>query len=641
MVWLLFLLLSAVALAAPVIHDFDQETPVSPDKPSWSAKIVQKFESAEQAQEFARTNGLQYVGPAHLGSPFHVFEPGAGLAGRAPEGVPAPEKIVQRHPRVPGGHRASHARDVGVFGMRNSPSGIDRQWSLQTETVFGVNHANLEAVPAWKRGWRGTGAKVLIVDNGVQREHEDLAGAVLPLCSRSVVPGDERPSDPSPEVMPNGRVEATHGTMCAGIIAGRNDTNQRCGMGVAPDAGLCAIKLYGEGGYVTDSMESGALFCGDCTVVSVSFGPNDYSGEFGGPGQATQHTLYQMSREARGGRGVPIVWAGGNGGDRLYRDTSNADAYANSVYVIAVGAIADDRVVARYSEPGENIMLVGPSSGGWNGILTAFPSASHVECTSTMGGTSAVAPAIAGLSAVVLAQVPGLTSRQLEHVLVLSTQQRMKDEALYAQTHATGGYFLGDRGSEFPWKVNGAGLAHSGLLGFGVPSVVRAVEMAMRTDMYWHNLPEQRWTMKRYTLGDGKVSASSTQVFTEHIAGSGTLRYVERVQLQVSLDAPSTLAPLRIEVESPAGTVSRVWPETRHTQTSMRWVLSSVAFWNERAEGPWKVRFINGGAQRAMVHALALTVHGYGDVVTGRSDNLVFERIFTPGTTTTDMRELV
>ena len=636
--WLFLFLLAASAFAGPTLHDLDQEEGVESE--AHSGRVVQKFASAAGAEEFARAHGLVHLGAAHPGSPFHVFAADPAAAGRA-AGEPLPtEKVVQRHPRVPGGRRGTHARDVGVFGMRNQPGGLDRQWHLQPDSVYGAERVHYNARAAWARGWRGQGAKVLIVDDGVQRDHEDLAGAVLPACSRSVVPGDARPLDPSPAEV-GGRIAEYHGTACAGIIAARNDTGQRCGMGVAPEAGLCAVKLYGETGYVTDSIEAGALFCGDCTAVSISYGPNDYTSTFGGPGPAAQHAIYQMAREARGGRGIPIVWAGGNGGDPQHLDTSNADGYANSVYVLAVGAVADDRTTAYYSEPGENLLLAGPSSGGWNGIYTTYATGAKVDCFGQMGGTSAVAPGIAGLAALVLAAVPTLTSRQLEHVLVLSTQQRLRDEALYAKDHANGGFFLGPRAETFPWVVNAAGLAHSGLLGFGVPDAVRAVEMAQRTDMYWYHLPDAAAATKVFAVGTGIVNAGSSQIYAESLPGSEHLRRVERVQLVVSLDAPSQLKRLTIEVESPAGTTSLVWPETRHGQTAMRWVLSSVKFWNEPVEGMWKVRFFNHGSQRAIVHSAILTVHGYGDVVTGRTDGLVHDRVFDAGHSVTDMRELV
>lgn len=639
--WLFLLLLVGWAWAGPVVHDLDQEEGVTEGADAHGGRIVQKFANAAGAEEFARARGLTHLGAAHPGSPYHVFVADPALAGRADAELPAAEKVVQRHPRVLGGRKGTHARDVGVFGLRNQPGGLDRQWHLQPETVYGAERVHYNARAAWARGWRGQGAKVLIVDDGVQRDHEDLAGAVLPACSRSVVPHDEHPNDPTPAVGAGGTIREYHGTACAGIIAARNDTGQRCGMGVAPEAGLCAVKLYGETGYVTDSIEAGALFCGDCTAVSISYGPNDYTSTFGGPGAAAQHAMYQMAREARGGRGVPIVWAGGNGGDAQHLDTSNADGYANSIYVLAVGAIADDRTTAYYSEPGENILLAGPSSGGWNGIYTTYATGEKKDCFGQMGGTSAVAPGVAGLVAVVLAAVPTLTSRQLEHVLVLSTQHRLRDEALYAKDHASGGFFLGPRAETFPWTVNAAGLAHSGLLGFGVPDAVRAVEMAQRTDLYWYHLPEQAAATKTFAVGEGRVNAGSSQIYAETIPGTAALRRVERVQLVVSLDAPSQLKRLTIEVESPAGTTSLVWPETRHGQTAMRWVLSSVKFWNEPVEGMWKVRFFNHGSQRAMVHSVILTVHGYGDVVTGRTDGLVYDRVFEAGHAVTDMRELV
>ena len=51
----------------------------------------------------------------------------------------------------------------------------------------------------------------------------------------------------------------------------------------------------------------------------------------------------------RGGKGSIYVWAAGNGLDN--NDNSNKDAYANSIYTIAVTAIDHKGVQSWYAEP--------------------------------------------------------------------------------------------------------------------------------------------------------------------------------------------------------------------------------------------------------------------------------------------------
>ena len=628
---LIFALLVAHALAAPFVP-LDVEVERGTGEPS--NRVVRRFASAETAQEFARLRGLTYEGPAHPGSPFFVFHTHEHSAMRSEAGEPLEmEPIVKRFPRrVPDPEAAHFRREV---------LGEERQWNLHYESFYGTHRAHINAREAWQMGYTGNGIKVLIVDDGVQADHKDIEGAVIASCSGSMIPNDPTPSDFEPAKDARGHIDEWHGTACASIIAGRNDSEQLCGVGVAYESNLCARKILDGRHEVVDSKEALAFDCASCDVMSVSYGPDDEAQTFGGPGQSAQYALYRMATEARRGLGVSIFWAGGNGGDTYISDTANADGYANSIYVNAVAAVTDARTVAYYSEPGENIMFAAPSSGGTNGIYCAYASGTKKECIGQMGGTSAAAPELAGLAALVLSAVPTLTVRQMQHVLVLSTQERMKDEAIYSRDHADGGFFLGRNRDKFPWVVSKSGLAHSALIGFGIPDAARAIRMAKRTDMYWKNLPVLHASDKAIRVGDGQLPAGNTLIFDATMDETRELVFLERVQLHVSLDAPSQIKTIRIEIESPGGTKSAVWAETKHPQTSMRWVFSSVKFWNERVAGSWKVRVINTGGMRAALHSLKLTFHGFANILTGRGDGLLHDPIFVPGQTTSDMQELL
>ncbi len=628
---LIFAILVAHALAAPFVPlDVDAERGTGAP----SNRVVRRFASAETAQEFARLRGLTYDGPAHPGSPFYVFHVHEHSAMRSEAGEPLEmEPVVRRFPRGISDPESAH--------FRREVTGEERQWNLHHDSFYGPHRIHINAREAWQMGYTGRGVKVLLVDDGVQADHKDIDGAVIASCSGSMIPDAPDPDDFQPAVDARGRIDEWHGTACASIIAGRNDSEQYCGVGVAFESKLCVRKILDGRHEVVDSKEALAFDCASCDVMSVSYGPDDTAHQLVAPGQSAQYALYRMATEARRGLGVSIFWAGGNGGDSYNMDTANGDGYANSIYVNAVGAVNDARTVAYYSEPGENIMFAAPSNGGTNGIYCAFATGSKMECFGGMGGTSAAAPELAGLAALVLSAVPTLTARQLQHVLILSTQERMKDEAIYSRDHDDGGFFLGNNRDKFPWVVSKSGLAHSALIGFGVPDAARAIRVAKRTDMYWKNLPVQHAAAKAVRVGDGQLPAGNTLIFDVDVAAMRELVFLERVQLHVSLDAPAQIKTIRIEVESPGGTTSAVWTETKHFQTNMRWVFSSVKFWNERVAGSWKVRVINTGDMRAAIHSLTLTFHGFADVLTGRSDGLLHDPIFVPGQTTSDMRELL
>ena len=71
---------------------------------------------------------------------------------------------------------------------------------------------------AWDRNITGRGVGLLILDDGVDYTHPDLAPAYSPAASW----GDSRPA------------AARHGTLCAGLAAARS--NDHCIVGIAPAA---------------------------------------------------------------------------------------------------------------------------------------------------------------------------------------------------------------------------------------------------------------------------------------------------------------------------------------------------------------------------------------------------------------------
>jgi hypothetical protein len=219
-----------------------------------------------------------------------------------------------------------------------------------------------------------------------------------------------------------------------------------------------------------------------------------------------------------------------------------------------VGAIADDRTTSGYSEPGENILLAGPSSGGWNGIYTTYATGAKIDCFGQMGGTSAGGAGHRGGSRRSCSRpCPRCPRASWSTCSCCRPSTGCATRRSTPRTTSAAASFWARAGPSSRGVVNAAGLAHSGLLGFGVPDAVRAIEMAQRTDLYWYHLPDQTSASRVFALGDGRVSAGSSQIYAEHVDGAADLRRVERAQLVVSLDAPSTLATLRIEVESPAG----------------------------------------------------------------------------------------
>lgn len=202
------------------------------------------------------------------------------------------------------------------------------------------------------------------------------------------------------------------------------------------------------------------------SLYSCSWGPVDDGADLRGPGRLAAAAMAAcVHRVGRHHKGSIYVWAGGNG--RTYGDNVNFDGYANRPETVAVGAIDDMATQAWYSEPGACLLVSAPSSGGSSGIVSSDPSGpaglSTGRCTRSFGGTSAAAPAVAGVVALMLQAAPDLRWRDVQHILVHSAQP----------------IALGDRRE--PWtRTADETLMHSHGYGFGLLNATTAVLLSSR-----------------------------------------------------------------------------------------------------------------------------------------------------------------
>ena len=117
-----------------------------------------------------------------------------------------------------------HHRDyVEVANPPNSGDddfAFDLQWNMDA----------IDAPEAWAIGARGRGARVAVIDDGVDPTHPDLVGRVRGDLSISFVPGQSW-DDPA---------SAVHGTAVASVIAASDNGTGL--IGVAPEAEIIAIK---------------------------------------------------------------------------------------------------------------------------------------------------------------------------------------------------------------------------------------------------------------------------------------------------------------------------------------------------------------------------------------------------------------
>ncbi len=258
--------------------------------------------------------------------------------------------------------------DVELNYMRTATAVVpnDTHWALQSDYL-----SPLRVEAAWDVT-TGAGVTIAVVDTGVDLDHPDLAGRLVP--GYDFVNDDATPQDD------NG-----HGTLVAGTAAATG--NNGVGVsGVAPAATIMPVKvLDADGGGNDVDISAGITWAADhgADVVNLSLA---------GPGNSAM--LAAAVAYARS-VGVVVVAATGNAGvDIPYYP-------AASPGVVSVGATGDDGSAAWFSNRGAYVDVAAP---GLAVVSTALD-----DTYDDASGTSLAAPIVAGIAALVRAHEPGLT----------------------------------------------------------------------------------------------------------------------------------------------------------------------------------------------------------------------------------------
>lgn len=490
--------------------------------------------------------------------------------------------------------------------LRQSASGTRRrevndrlfpfQWHLE-DSMPGLNmRASWDVVT-------GRGINIVVVDNGVEVTHEDLAANTYPRLSgfhRNYLDGD--PRDPTPVVTD---ITHRHGTSCAGLAAATGFNNLGV-IGVAPEARIMAVRLIG--GMAGADEEAGALSWQPAGVVSHvssnSWGAADDGIATGRSSAQVEAALSRGANLNRNGLGTVYVVSAGNG--RGEGDNSNYDAFAGSRFVIAVGAANRNGEQSSYSENGMNVAISalggeyqppgvvwtttisGPEYGSVE--LEAFPTTEAPEnYTDAFNGTSAAAPQVSGAVALMLQRNPRLGYRDVKEILFRTARRD------------------GLKGGDGFWR-NGAGFFFNHAFGAGLLNVSAAVDMAGT----WTNLGQLfLWTRSvegNVAIPDGGAAGAQAELDLSDVE---SLR-VETVEVVVDV-THGNRGDLRLEIESPSGMPGIVEPRPLDDGSDLKsFQFSSVRYWGEQSSGVWKVKVLDTVANGARGSLTGVTLRVYG-----------------------------
>jgi subtilisin family serine protease len=269
--------------------------------------------------------------------------------------------------------------DAEVYATSQTvPWGIDRVFagSANRGTTWGKS--------------TGSAIKVAILDTGIDKSHEDLAGIVM---------GGTTTVDSTPWYSDgNG-----HGTHVAGTVAAQNNTLGV--VGVAPSAHLYGVKVLSDSGSGSlTSVVAGIEWAANngMQIINMSLGTSSHS-------QAMQDAVDYAYYT----KGLLVVSSAGNSGN--VRGTGDNVGYpARYASVIAVAASTSSNTRASFSSTGPAVELIAPGAS----ILSTTPKNTY----STYSGTSMASPHVAGVAALVWAANPGLTAEGLRITLQQTAQ---------------------------------------------------------------------------------------------------------------------------------------------------------------------------------------------------------------------------
>ena len=288
-----------------------------------------------------------------------------------------------------------------------------------------------------------------------------------------------------------------------------------------------------------------------------------------------------FGRSGRGGLGEIFVWAGGNGGAGA--DRVDYDPYASSRYTIAVGAIGDLDWRPTYSERGSALMLVAQSDGNNRDIATT---GRFDSWTTHFGGTSAAAPLVAGVVALMLEANPALTWRDVQHVLIESARRCNPEHA--------------------SWTANGAGHDVSYDYGLGAADAGAAVSLAEVWENVSHEVSVETIVDVNLPIPDDDPNGVTVAV---EIADN--IR-IEAVELIPQVETPY-IGDLEIILTGPTGTPSLLAQQRIGDPHDdyVDYIFTSLRHWGEISAGEWTVRIADRAASDlATWIGFRLVIHG-------------------------------
>lgn len=304
------------------------------------------------------------------------------------------------------------------------------QWHLRNNGENGLKEgADINATQAWDIT-KGEGVIVAVIDTGFDLKHKDINYLNKGYDSLS---GFYDASAPS-------RSSENHGTAVAGLIAAKDDNKGV--IGVAPESQIVPIRLISSSGYVSVSkiisahrkaIEMGAQ------IINNSWGSYDSSLA---PGESLELTELEKELYEELAQEAVVIFAAGNSSKGNFNNAPEA----RNPYTLAVGAVNSKDERSSYSVYGDELDLVAPG-GERKKIITTDRRDLRIKkkgkkkryvlgyskgnYANNFQGTSASAPIVAGVAALILSANPELSPNEVKDILKTTARKCNPDKYMF------------------------------------------------------------------------------------------------------------------------------------------------------------------------------------------------------------------
>ncbi|WP_285750167.1 type VII secretion-associated serine protease mycosin [Lentzea sp. NBRC 105346] len=250
----------------------------------------------------------------------------------------------------------------------------EQEWHLDALDVYTAQEIS-----------KGDGVVVAVIDSGVDAQHPDLAGQVLPGTGFGSSKGTDGTTDTD-----------GHGTGMAALIAGKG--GQGGVRGIAPRAKILPVASAEKEQFALDVVADSIRWATDhgARVINMSLGFTSSLTP-----SLVRAVNYAIEKD------VVLVAATGNEGGAV-------SAPANIGGVIAVAGTNRMSEPWKSSNTGEDTVLAAPAEG----VVTASPTSVYSTGYAEMDGTSAASAIVSGVAALVRGRYPTMSAPDVVNRLI-------------------------------------------------------------------------------------------------------------------------------------------------------------------------------------------------------------------------------